>query len=175
MFMGLQSIAFYTIIGWFSAFAASHGTSAQQAGFELFVYRGRDRRQLCHGGDFAAGARSAGNRAGQFLLIFIGVGGLLVQPASSLVWLTFAGLGAGSSLVLALSFFGLRSQHHHQATLLSGMAQSVGYLLAALGPTLFGLLHDLTDGWRWPLIVLLCLTVLQMLFGALAGRSRVIS
>ena len=39
MFMGLQSIAFYTIIGWFSAFAASHGTSAQQAGFELFVYR----------------------------------------------------------------------------------------------------------------------------------------
>lgn len=176
MFMGLQSIAFYTIIGWFSAFAASHGTSAQQAGFELFVYqvvaivanfvmvvilpRARDQRAIA---------------LGSSLLIFIGVGGLLVQPASSLVWLTFAGLGAGSSLVLALSFFGLRSQHHHQATLLSGMAQSVGYLLAALGPTLFGLLHDLTDGWRWPLIVLLCLTVLQMLFGALAGRSRVIS
>jgi hypothetical protein len=39
---------------------------------------------------------------------------------------------------------------------------------------LFGLLHDLTDGWRLPLIVLLCLTILQMLFGALAGRSRVI-
>jgi CP family cyanate transporter-like MFS transporter len=176
MFMGLQSIAFYTIIGWFSAFAASHGTSAQQAGFELFVYqvvaivanfvmvvilpRARDQRAIA---------------LGSSLLIFIGVGGLLVQPASSLVWLTFAGLGAGSSLVLALSFFGLRSQHHHQATLLSGMAQSVGYLLAALGPTLFGLLHDLTEGWRWPLIALLCLTVLQMLFGALAGRSRVIS
>ncbi|MGZ2708607.1 MFS transporter, partial [Klebsiella pneumoniae] len=63
----------------------------------------------------------------------------------------------------------------HQATLLSGMAQSVGYLLAALGPTLFGLLHDLTAGWRLPLIALLCLTVLQMLFGALAGRRRVIS
>ncbi|HGE8308568.1 CynX/NimT family MFS transporter [Serratia marcescens] len=176
MFMGLQSIAFYTIIGWFSAFAASHGTSAQQAGFELFVYqvvaivanfvmvvilpRARDQRAIA---------------LGSSLLIFIGVGGLLVQPASSLVWLTFAGLGAGSSLVLALSFFGLRSQHHHQATLLSGMAQSVGYLLAALGPTLFGLLHDLTEGWRLPLIALLGLTVLQMLFGALAGRSRVIS
>ena len=39
MFMGLQSIAFYTIIGWFSAFAVSHGASAQQAGFELFVYQ----------------------------------------------------------------------------------------------------------------------------------------
>ncbi|CAI1185786.1 Inner membrane transport protein YeaN [Serratia ficaria] len=175
MFMGLQSITFYTIIGWFSAFAASHGTSPQQAGFELFVYqvvaiaanfvmvfllpRARDQRAiaLCSS-----------------LLIFIGVGGLLLFPGHSLAWLIFAGLGAGSSLVLALSFFGLRSQHHQQATLLSGMAQSVGYLLAALGPTLFGLLHDLTQGWRLPLAVLLCLTLLQMLFGVLAGRNRVI-
>jgi MFS transporter, CP family, cyanate transporter len=39
LFMGLQSITFYTIIGWFSAFAASHGTSPQQAGFELFIYQ----------------------------------------------------------------------------------------------------------------------------------------
>jgi CP family cyanate transporter-like MFS transporter len=175
LFMGLQSITFYTIIGWFSAFAASHGTSPQQAGFELFIYqvvaiaanfamvfilpRARDQRAiaLCSS-----------------LLIFIGVAGLLLLPGYSLVWLIFAGLGAGSSLVLALSFFGLRSSHHHQATQLSGMAQSVGYLLAALGPTLFGLLHDLTQGWRLPLMVLLCLTLLQMLFGMLAGRNQVI-
>ncbi|HFJ4332424.1 CynX/NimT family MFS transporter [Serratia liquefaciens] len=175
LFMGLQSITFYTIIGWFSAFAASHGTSPQQAGFELFIYqvvaiaanfvmvfilpRARDQRAiaLCSS-----------------LLIFIGVAGMLLLPGYSLVWLIFAGLGAGSSLVLALSFFGLRSSHHHQATQLSGMAQSVGYLLAALGPTLFGLLHDLTQGWRLPLMVLLCLTLLQMLFGMLAGRNQVI-
>ncbi|MGX1960742.1 CynX/NimT family MFS transporter [Serratia proteamaculans] len=175
LFMGLQSITFYTIIGWFSAFAASHGTSPQQAGFELFIYqvvaiaanfvmvfilpRARDQRAiaLCSS-----------------LLIFTGVAGLLLMPANSLVWLIFAGLGAGGSLVLALSFFGLRSSHHHQATQLSGMAQSVGYLLAALGPTLFGLLHDLTQGWRLPLAILLALTLLQMLFGILAGRNRVI-
>ena len=175
LFMGLQSITFYTIIGWFSAFAASHGTSPQQAGFELFINqvvaiaanfvmvfilpRARDQRAiaLCSS-----------------LLIFTGVAGLLLMPANSLVWLIFAGLGAGSSLVLALSFFGLRSSHHHQATQLSGMAQSVGYLLAALGPTLFGLLHDLTQGWRLPLAILLGLTLLQMLFGILAGRNRII-
>ncbi|MNC80967.1 Inner membrane transport protein YeaN [compost metagenome] len=54
------------------------------------------------------------------------------------------------------------------------MAQSVGYLLAALGPTLFGLLHDLTQGWQLPLGILLGLTLLQMLFGVLAGRNRII-
>ncbi|AHY08978.1 MFS transporter [Serratia plymuthica] len=175
LFMGLQSITFYTIIGWFSAFAASHGTSPQQAGFELFIYqvvaiaanfamvfilpRARDQRAiaLCSSS-----------------LIFIGVTGLLLLPENSLIWLIFAGLGAGSSLVLALSFFGLRSEHQHQATQLSGMAQSVGYLLAALGPTLFGLLHDLTQGWQLPLSILLGLTLLQMLFGVLAGRNRII-
>lgn len=175
LFMGLQSISFYTIIGWFSTFAASQGISAQQAGFELFVYqvvaivanfvmvfvlpRARDQRGIA---------------LVSSLLIFIGVGGLLLFPASSLVWLIFAGLGGGSSLVLALSFFGLRSQHPHQATVLSGMAQSVGYLLAALGPILFGLLHDLTKGWSVPLSILLGLTLLQMLFGLLAGRRQVI-
>ena len=136
---------------------------------------GRDRRQLCHGGDFAAGARSAGNRAGQFPADLYRRRRIIGATRQFTGVADVCRVGGGSSLVLALSFFGLRSQHHHQATLLSGMAQSVGYLLAALGPTLFGLLHDLTDGWRWPLIVLLCLTVLQMLFGALAGRSRVIS
>lgn len=175
LFMGLQSITFYTIIGWFSTFAASHGTSPQQAGFELFVYqivaiaanfvmvfalpRARDQRGIA---------------LVSSLLIFIGVGGLLLLPAHSLIWLIFAGLGAGSSLVLALSFFGLRSQHHHQATVLSGMAQSIGYLLAALGPTLFGLVHDLTQGWTVPLTILLGLTLLQMLFGILAGRRKII-
>ncbi|MFI8417439.1 CynX/NimT family MFS transporter [Serratia sp. NPDC078593] len=176
LFMGLQSVTFYTIIGWFSAFAVSHGTSPQQAGFELFIYqvvaivanffmviilpRARDQRMIAL---FSS------------LLILIGIAGLLWLPDSSLVWLVFAGLGAGSSLVLALSFFGLRSQHHHQAALLSGMAQSVGYLLAAVGPTLFGLLHDLTQSWAVPLGILLGLTVMQMLFGILAGRNRVIS
>ncbi len=94
LFMGLQSITFYTIIGWFSAFAASHGTSPQQAGFELFIYqvvaiaanfvmvfilpRARDQRAiaLCSS-----------------LLIFIGVAGMLLLPGYSLVWLIFAGLG----------------------------------------------------------------------------------
>lgn len=175
LFMGLQSITFYTIVGWFSAFSASQGTSPQQAGFELFVYqivaifanfvmifalpRVRDQRGIA----FVSSS-----------LVFIGIGGLLILPNWSLLWLIFAGLGAGSALVLALSFFGLRSQHHHQATMLSGMAQSIGYLLAALGPTLFGLLHDLTQNWTMPLTILLGLTLLQMLFGILAGRKRVI-
>jgi len=41
-----------------------------------------------------------------------------------------------------MMLFGLRTSNTHDAAELSGMAQSVGYLLAAIGPTLFGYLHD---------------------------------
>lgn len=43
-----------------------------------------------------------------------------------------------------LVFFGLRTKDSKQAAELSGMAQSVGNLLAAAGPILFGFLHDVT-------------------------------
>lgn len=55
---------------------------------------------------------------------------------------------------LAMMLFGLRTSNTHDAAELSGMAQSVGYLLAAIGPTLFGYLHDATNGWKIPLIVM---------------------
>ncbi len=45
-------------------------------------------------------------------------------------------------MILGLTFIGLRASSAHQAAALSGMAQSVGYLLAACGPPLMGKIHD---------------------------------
>jgi CP family cyanate transporter-like MFS transporter len=52
------------------------------------------------------------------------------------------------------------------------MAQGFGYLLAAAGPLVFGLLHDATGGWTAPLAVLLVVLVAQTVAGAIAGRPR---
>jgi len=52
------------------------------------------------------------------------------------------------------------------------MAQSVGYVLAALGPLAVGLVFDLTSAWTVPLALLLLLLVPQLVAGALAGRRR---
>jgi CP family cyanate transporter-like MFS transporter len=54
------------------------------------------------------------------------------------------------------------------------MAQCVGYGLAALGPLCFGLLHDVSGNWQWPLMLLLVIAGLQMIVATLAGRARVI-
>jgi CP family cyanate transporter-like MFS transporter len=54
------------------------------------------------------------------------------------------------------------------------MAQGFGYLIAGLGPFLFGLLHDVSSGWTMPWIMFLVVYVLQIVVGALAGRDRVV-
>jgi CP family cyanate transporter-like MFS transporter len=104
----------------------------------------------------------------------IAVAGILMAPQFLIVWVALAGLGAGSSILLALSMFGLRTRHHQQTAALSGMAQSLGYLFAATGPVVIGALHDSTGGWAVPLQVLCGVLVVQGVFGLLAGRARTV-
>ena len=52
------------------------------------------------------------------------------------------------------------------------MAQSVGYLFAALGPVMIGLLKDASGSWTAPLLVMVGVAVAQGVFIALAGRRR---
>ena len=173
LFMGLQSLVFYTLIAWFTPYAQSNGFSQVSAGWLLYLYqivavaanlacmsairRLRDQRLL----GFIAS-----------LAIFSGVAGLLLFPALAALWLIVAGLGAGASMVLSLSLFSLRTTHPHQASHLSGMAQCVGYSLAALGPLFFGMLHQQLHSWSLPLLALVGMSLLQMMLAPLVGASR---
>ncbi len=65
----------------------------------------------------------------------------------------------------------LRTKDASDAASLSGMSQSVGYLLAATGPTLFGLLHDVTASWNLPISLLLMVSILLFIFGL--GASKI--
>jgi CP family cyanate transporter-like MFS transporter len=51
------------------------------------------------------------------------------------------------------------------------MAQSVGYLLAAGGPFVFGVLRDATGSWKVPLALLLATTVCLLIAGMGAARD----
>ena len=75
----------------------------------------------------------------------------------------------------ALLFIVLRTADAEAATELSGLAQSVGYLLAATGPTMFGLLADVASGWTWPLVSLVLILLLKLGAGLGAGRPGVIT
>ena len=102
----------------------------------------------------------------------VGTLGLLVAgSAASTLWVVLLGLGQGACFSLALTFFALRAPDPPHAAALSGMAQTVGYLLAAGGPSLFGVLRDATRAWTVPLVLLLAITACLLVAGLGAGRD----
>ena len=54
---------------------------------------------------------------------------------------------------LALTKIGLRSREAETTAALSAFVQSIGYIVAGSGPLLFGVLNDVTGGWRLALRV----------------------
>jgi CP family cyanate transporter-like MFS transporter len=175
--MGLQSLVFYAIITWLSTILRDQGMSATAAGWIVSLF------QLVGIPSTFLVPMLAGRRPSQrALVVAIGIlcltayAGLLSTGTALIpLWIALLGLGQGACISLALMFFILRTSHAVQAAELSGMAQSIGYLLAAAGPVLFGLLHDLTHGWTIPLLTLVAVTIGILCSGLGAARNATVT
>ncbi|MES2625357.1 MAG: MFS transporter [Pseudomonadota bacterium] len=177
LFMATQSTAFYVLIAWLPRMLSDlEGITAAESGWILFVYQIFVLLSvmvipvLVH--------RSADQRwigAGCSILMMISFAGLLFDTHHAMFWMIIMGLGAGGSLVLALTLFGLRASTAAESVALSGMAQSVGYMMAALTPILVGYIYDKTHLWSLPLWLMLGLSLIQMGSGYFAGRPLTIS
>ena len=97
---------------------------------------------------------------------------LLLAPGLETAAVVVAGGSGGALLSMALILFSIRSRDHAAASALSGMAQSVGYLVAAAGPILFGALLDLTEAWTLPFLVVVLTLVALAVVGSVVGRDR---
>ncbi len=177
LFMGLQSLAFYVVLAWLPEILQSRGFDAAPAGWMLSLSQG-----MGASGSLLIPAW-AEKYEGQDRIIWVlaimelvSLIGLMI-PSAPLVWLwvSLIGFSLGGSFGLALLFIVLRTSDTETATELSGLAQSIGYLLAAAGPALFGLLHDISGNWIVPLLLLTVVLFAKLIFGLGAARPRVIN
>ncbi|MEE4420845.1 CynX/NimT family MFS transporter [Streptomyces bugieae] len=174
LFMGSQSLIAYVVIAWMPTIFTDHGMGKGEAGlvfafstllqmagsFVVPMLAGRMRRQRLLGVAVSA-------------LMACGVAGLLTAPvAGAWLWAALLGVGQGGALGLALTMMVLRSGDAHTAARLSGMAQTGGYLLAAAGPLALGAVHQTTNGWTVPLLLLLTVCAALALLALGAGRDR---
>ncbi|MEV6287593.1 MFS transporter [Kribbella sp. NPDC051770] len=171
-FMGLQSTSFYLLVNWLPTIEISTGISEKTAGVHIFLFQvfgligGLSIPWLMrHPTDQRPGTIAAS------VPILTALLGLLLLPDLALLWVVLAGLGQGAALVAALSLISIRGRSHHETTQLSGMAQSVGYLLAAGGPVAAGFITEHTGGWDTTLIVFAALATIQLALGFAAGRD----
>ena len=176
LFLGINSLVYYVIIGWLPAILQSIGYSEAQAGslhgllqlataapglaIPLILHRLKDQRGIA---------------VLVALMCAVSALGLWFLPAQAVLWTLIFGFGSGATMILGLTFIGLRASSAHQAAALSGMAQAVGYLRAACGPPVMGKIHDANGDWHIPLIAVALISVAMAVFGALAGRDREIN
>jgi CP family cyanate transporter-like MFS transporter len=105
----------------------------------------------------------------------VAIVGLLVAPgAAPVVWALLFGIGTGAAFPLAMTLVLERTRDVAQTGRLSASAQSIGYLIAATGPLVLGLLHEVTGDWAAGLAILLVVLVAQTLIGVVAGRPRLV-
>lgn len=174
--MGLQSFVFYSVVSWLPEILTDRGMSGSTAGWMLSLMQffsvpvtffvpilaGRFQNQR-------------GLVVGTFLCFVLGFV-LLLSGWNAIVpvAVVLVGIGTGAAFGLVTMFFMLRTRRTEQAAELSGMAQSVGYLLAAVGPLLIGLVHDLSGSWTTATSVLLIVAIVYMLAGWGAGNNTYI-
>lgn len=169
--MGLQSMVFYTILTWLPAVFHDHGYSAGTAGALLSV-------TMLLGVPASLAMPVLVTRTPYAVVALVvvltgtGLAGLLAVPGGAWLWAVLLGLGQGGAFAVALTFIGLRAPDSATASRLSSMAQTIGYLVAGLGPFVIGLLHELSRGWTVPLDVLVALMLPELILGLLAARPR---
>lgn len=172
LYMGLQSLSFYSIATWAAPIQTSSGRTPVEAGFDVMtfqlagiagsvllplMYRGFMRRWL----------------AALFpIVLAASFGCIVLLPGANLVPLLLTGFCTGATLSLSLMLIALRAREQETSSALSGMAQSVGYLVAATGPIIFGLLFKFSGGWGVPLGFIGAVCAIQLVIGLSLGRER---
>ncbi|MGH3342287.1 MAG: MFS transporter, partial [Carbonactinosporaceae bacterium] len=174
LFMGLQSLLFYATLSWLPTLYRDRGADATDAGLLLSL-------ATFAGIASALAAPVIGQRrrdqravtAATVLLTASGLAGTITAPLwAAPLFMIMLGLGQGAAIALALLFMILRAPDAQTSAALSGMAQTIGYLLAATGPLVAGLLHTASGGWTVPVLFLLALAAVEFGVGLAAARDR---
>lgn len=175
IFFALQSLNFYSMTTWIPTILISYGYSPAEAGVLLSlnslvsILPAMVTPML-----MTRMVRQSVLVLGLAALYAIALTGFILLPSGAALWVSVLGAGQGATLAYALTLIILRSPDTETAAQLSGMTQSWGYALAAVGPFALGAVFDITKTWTVPLVVLLLLVIPQAVMGFRAGLPRMV-
>jgi len=157
LFMGFQSLVFFSVLSWLPEMLRDAGISRVSAGTLLSVMLVTGIPTCLIVPTLAARRRDQRPAViGTVVALAAGLIGLLIAPdAAPAVWVVLTGTALGSFLGLSFLLFGVRTRDAVGAGRLAAMAQTVGFSIAALGPLTVGALRAASGGWTVPLVFLL--------------------
>lgn len=175
LFMGCQSALFYIMISWLPEILIDQGMSAVNAGFMLSLFQVVGIPVSFMMPMIAMRLHKQSVIVIIVNIIFIlGIIGFILN--GNMFITTFAvflaGIGSSANFALSLLFLSIRAKDAKAASQLSGMAQSIGYIIAACGPIAIGYIFDLTKDWQLAMFVLLVIIIIVSIFGVQAGKNK---
>ncbi len=97
---------------------------------------------------------------------------LLLDPDLYVLGSVLGGVAQGGGFAAIFTIVVQVSRTDRESAQLSAFVQGVGYVVAATGPAVLGLAHDLTDAWTVPVLIVLGTTATFAVMGVLAGASQ---
>ena len=175
-FMGLQSLLFYSLVNFLPSVLMEKGIGTAAAGNYVALFQiGSLAGSLSVSFLFARINHRQWFNLSLSLIMLASILGLWLMPAGTApLWIFLVGAGTSGcfSATLMLSVF--RSSDSHTAAALSGMAQTVGYSIAATGPLGMGMLYDVSGSWSASLSVLSVLILAECVLAWFAARPDII-
>lgn len=174
--MGFQSMVFYTVVAWVPSILVDRGLDPSTAGYLLMLNQFSQVPMTFTFPIIASKLKD--QRILVMIITVLFLVGFSLFFTQSLVLLIIgiiiAGLAMGACFSLCMTFFSIRARTSDGSISLSGFGQSVGYLIAAVGPFLIGYLHDVTESWDSGIIALIVMSVLFFIFGYPAAKNKVV-
>ncbi|MDG3085100.1 MFS transporter [Vibrio hannami] len=171
--IGLNSFTFYSLAGWLPKMLNDLHFSEIDAGY---IYGFLQFSTMVPGLLLLPILSKTNNQRSLISLCALSVSvaafGLVVLSEYAIFWVGLFGLANCSTFIIGMSLIGLRTENPGQAAALSGLSQSIGYALAAAGPTLIGYLHTATNAWTVPLLLITSIGLICMCFANLAARDK---
>lgn len=174
IFMGFQSLTFYVLAAWLPEILIERGMEASRAGWLVAAMQA-----VGMIGSLILPAWASNRKRQQFPVVVIivleltALGGIMTSSLDlMLFWVCILGFSTGASFGMALLFIVLRTKTIDTANSLSGMAQSIGYTIAATGPVIFGALYDFSSNWQIPFIFLFLVSFTKLITGWQSGKNR---
>ncbi|WP_430503328.1 MFS transporter [Micromonospora trifolii] len=173
VYFGAQSLSGYAIMGWLAQLFRDAGYQPESAGLLLAGV-------TALGVPIALLMPTLAGRLGSLRPLVLGLTtasalaylGLALAPhGAALLWVALLAIGQGA-FPMILTAIGLRARTAEGTVALSAFAQSTGYVIAALGPLMVGILYEATGGWTAPIGFLLGALAVQTTAGMAIARPR---
>lgn len=175
--MGLQSFLFYTTASWIPSMLIEQGMQPSAAGI-MFSIMQLSQIPMTFLIPILAGRTNDQRKIVVFftILYMIGFGGLLLEwTNATIIWMILLGLAGGASFGMCMMFFSVRARNAYEAAELSGFGQSLGYVLAATGPVLYGFVHDQAGSFHKANILYIVVALLVFIFSYISAKDRYVT